>query len=145
MNNRLIIKKLVVAFSPLYIIAGILNFCSIDFCDNNHPDFLVVFSSFGTYILFTIITEMEVFLVRDSIHLQLCLLFWVIHLFVMIIGTFFQNFGLILFLFVISPSIGIINTFTGEGKMFIFPFLCFIEAMQLAALLLWDKYAKRRS
>lgn len=142
MSIRSITKKLVVVFFCVYIIAGILNFGSIDFC-GNYTNPLTALFSFGTYILFTIITEIEVFLVKDTSHLRCCLLFWVIHLLIIIISLFFENLGLILFLFVISPSIGIFNTFASKEQTFIFPLFCFIEAMQLTVLLLWNKYAKR--
>ena len=144
MNIRSVTKNLVVIFCCVYIIAGILNFGSISFCDNDHTDFPAVLSSFGTYILFTIITETEVFLIRDTFHLQLCFSFWAIHLLIIIISLFWEELGLVLFLVVISPSIGILNTFTGEGQTFIFPVFCFIEAIQITVLLLWNKYAKQR-
>lgn len=141
MNVSSEMKKLVIIFFCIYIISGILNFSSFDFYGNVDP--LTIFSSFVTYIFIAIITEMEVFLNKDITHLQLCLLFWAIHLFIMIIALIFPDFGIALFLFIITPSIGIFNTLTGEWQTFVFPFFCLIEVMQLTALLLWNKYAKQ--
>lgn len=142
MNIRSMTRKLAVIFCCVYVIAGILNFRSISFCASFHTDLPAVCASFGTYILFTIITEIEVFRIKDTSHLRLCLSFWAIHLFAIMIAPFSEELSLLLFLTVISPSIGVINTLTGEGQTFIFPLFCFIEAMQLSLLLLWNRYAK---
>lgn len=138
-----IYKLCIRIFICIYIISGILNLCSFDFCDNNtYP--LASLSSFGTYILFLIITEIEVFLIKDIAHLRFYLLFWAVHLCTFAISLFFPDFGLMLFLFIISPSIGIFNTFTGK-QTFIFPIFCFIVAVQLLIILLRNKYINQNT
>lgn len=127
-----------------YIISGILNLGSFDFC-GDHANPLVSLFSFGTYILFLIITEMEVFLNKNITHLWLLLLFWAMHLCTFAISFFFPNLALALFLLIVSPSIEIFNTFTGKWQTFIFPFFCFMMVIQLLSILLWHKYIKQKT
>ncbi len=128
----------------LYIISGILNFFSFDFCGNHANPFAFLFS-FCTYVLFFIITEIAVFLNKNIDHLRFFLLFWAIHLCIFAISIFFPNLGLVLFLLIVSPSIEIFNTFTGKWHTFIFPFLCFMMVIQLLSILLWHKYIKQKT
>ena len=136
-----IYKLCIRIFICIYIISGILNLCSFDFC-SNYISPLASLSSFGTYILFLIITEIEVFLIKDIAHLQLYLLFWVVHLCTIAISLFLPDFALMFFLSFLSPTIGIFRTFTGR-QTFIFPIFCFMVAVQLLIILLRNKYANQ--
>ena len=138
-----IYKLSVIVFICVYVVSGLLNVVSFDF--HGYTDPLAVISSFAAYILIAAITAIEVFLIKDIDHLQICLLFWSTHLAVFLLSLFAPNFGLVLFIFVSSPSIGIFNTLTGEIQTFIFPAFCLIEAIQLLVILLWNKYTKQKS
>lgn len=144
MNIGSIMKKLVIIFFCIYIISAILNLRTFDFW-GDYTYFLARLCSFGTYILIAIITEIEVLLIRNPTHLRLCLLFWTIHLFSIIIGVLYPNFGIVPYLFIISPSMGIFSATAAGGQIFVFPFFCFIEVMQLIVLLLWKKPVKQNT
>ena len=135
---------LIVIFLCIYIVSVTLNLCLFDFCGHSINSF-VALSSFGTYILILIITEIEVFLLKDITRLRFCLSFWTINLCIIVAAFFLPNFGLtlVLVLLIISPSIGMINTFTSEWQTFIFPFFCLIEVIQLLVVLLWNKSVKQ--
>ena len=135
---------LIVIFLCIYIVSVTLNLCLFDFCGHSINSF-VALSSFRTYILILIITEIEVFLLKDITRLRFCLSFWTIHLCIIVAAFFLPNFGLtlVLVLLIISPSIGMINTFTSEWQTFIFPLFCLIEVIQLLVVLLWNKSVKQ--
>ena len=137
-----IYKLSVTAFICVYVISGILNVASFDF--HGYTDPLTVISSFAAYLLIAAITEAEVFLIKNIDHLRICFVFWAVHLTIFLLSLFTPDLGLVLFIFVISPSIGIFNTLTGEIQTFIFPAFCLIEAVQLMGMLLWTKYAKQK-
>lgn len=147
MKNTVSIHNIAIkVFFCSYIASGILFFATLDFCSNHPPELSVVLFSFGSYILIAVITESELFFIKDIYRLKACLAFWVINFSAFCFAYIFSSFDAIslMCLLVLAPSAGIINIFRGDFQKFIFPIFCLLESIHVAFALWRCKHSNTK-